>query len=77
MKPSTLFLLEGGRRTLLDYLGSRKWQAGSLQMEEDALLARVETQPATLSPNAILRPVYQECILPNVLYAGGAGEMEY
>jgi uncharacterized protein YllA (UPF0747 family) len=77
VKPSTLFLLEGGRRTRLDYLGSRKWQAGSLQMEEDALLARVETQPATLSPNAILRPVYQECILPNVLYAGGAGEMEY
>ena len=32
-----------------------------------------QTQPETLSPNAILRPVYQECILPNVLYAGGAG----
>ena len=77
VKPSTLFLLENGRRTRLDFLGNETWQAGEREMRENELVARAQTQPETLSPNAILRPVYQECILPNVLYAGGAGEMEY
>ena len=77
VKPSTLFLLEDGRRTRLDFLGDKAWKAGAREMHEEELLARVQSQPETLSPNAILRPVYQECILPNVLYAGGAGEMEY
>ncbi len=77
VKPSTLFLLENGRRTRLDFLGKGAWQAGARTVREEELLARVQSQPETLSPNAILRPIYQECILPNVLYAGGAGEMEY
>ena len=77
VKPSTLFLLEKGRRTRLDFLEKGSWQAGSRAIHEKELLTRVQTQPETFSPNAILRPIYQECILPNVLYAGGAGEMEY
>lgn len=30
-----------------------------------------------LSPNVILRPVYQELILPNLAFIGGAGEVSY
>lgn len=77
VKPSTLFLLEQGRRTRLDYQGKGEWLFGEMKLSEKELLARVQTHPETFSPNAILRPVYQECILPNVLYAGGSGEMEY
>ena len=77
VKPSTLFLLEEGRRTRPDYLDNGQWQAGSQKLDGSELLSRAESKPESISPNAILRPVYQECILPNVLYAGGSGEMEY
>ncbi len=31
----------------------------------------------SISPNVILRPVYQELILPNLAFIGGAGELSY
>lgn len=30
-----------------------------------------------ISPNALLRPVYQETVLPNLAYVGGGGELAY
>lgn len=33
--------------------------------------------PEQFSPNVILRPVYQEVILPNLCYIGGGGELAY
>ncbi len=30
-----------------------------------------------LSPNVLLRPIYQESILPNITYVGGAAELQY
>jgi len=42
------------------------------QMQEWA-----SASPEDFSPNVILRPVYQETILPNIAYVGGGGEMAY
>ena len=33
--------------------------------------------PENFSPNVILRPLYQEIILPNVAYIGGGAEVQY
>src|SRR5690606_6101565 len=33
--------------------------------------------PERFSPNVIMRPLYQEVILPNLCYIGGAGELAY
>jgi uncharacterized protein YllA (UPF0747 family) len=37
----------------------------------------LNTNPASFSPNVILRPLFQEKILPNVGYLGGSGELSY
>ncbi|WP_282459100.1 bacillithiol biosynthesis protein BshC, partial [Mycoplasmopsis arginini] len=37
----------------------------------------VETHPEQFSPNVILRPLYQEVLLPNLCYIGGGGEIAY
>ena len=41
------------------------------------ILAEVNKHPERFSPNVILRPLYQEVILPNLCYIGGGGELAY
>ncbi|MDO8365378.1 MAG: bacillithiol biosynthesis BshC, partial [Saprospiraceae bacterium] len=42
-----------------------------------AILAEVEAHPERLSPNVVLRPLFQETVLPNLAYVGGGGELAY
>jgi len=37
----------------------------------------IEDSPEKFSPNVVMRPVYQEVILPNLAYIGGPAEMAY
>lgn len=37
----------------------------------------INEEPEKLSPNVILRPLYQETILPNLAYVGGPAELVY
>lgn len=45
--------------------------------ERQAALRSAHVEPIRLSPNVLLRPVFQECILPNLAYIGGPGELAY
>ncbi len=49
----------------------------SISYTPEELLALLETNPEKFSPNVILRPLYQEVILPNLAYIGGGGELAY
>ncbi|WP_017731273.1 bacillithiol biosynthesis cysteine-adding enzyme BshC [Nafulsella turpanensis] len=48
-----------------------------LTFSEEELLQEVEQHPERFSPNVILRPLYQEWILPNLAYVGGPAEVAY
>ena len=41
------------------------------------MLAEVEAHPERFSANVILRPLFQETILPNIVFIGGGGEIAY
>ncbi len=48
-----------------------------IQWNETELLAELEAYPERFSPNVMLRPLYQEHILPNVAFIGGGAEVAY
>ncbi|TXD57903.1 bacillithiol biosynthesis cysteine-adding enzyme BshC [Polaribacter sp. IC066] len=41
------------------------------------ILKEADENPLAFSPNVIMRPLFQEAILPNLCYIGGGGEMAY
>ncbi|MFL2586010.1 MAG: bacillithiol biosynthesis cysteine-adding enzyme BshC [Flavobacteriaceae bacterium] len=42
-----------------------------------SLCEEIHRRPERFSPNALMRPLYQECVLPNIAYVGGGGELAY
>ncbi|MEO6404264.1 MAG: bacillithiol biosynthesis cysteine-adding enzyme BshC [Ferruginibacter sp.] len=49
----------------------------SLHFSPVELLSELDNHPERFSPNVILRPVFQEFILPNIVFIGGGGELAY
>ncbi|MGB0316589.1 MAG: bacillithiol biosynthesis cysteine-adding enzyme BshC [Flavobacteriaceae bacterium] len=73
-----LFYLTPQGRHRIEKKGAHFHLHGSDQIfSTTALLSQLEEQPELFSPNVILRPLYQECILPNLCYIGGGGELAY
>jgi len=57
--------------------GNYKINNTLLSFSESEILTELEKNPENFSPNVILRPLYQEIILPNLCYIGGGGELAY
>jgi bacillithiol synthase len=49
----------------------------NIQFTEIEIIEELEKHPEKFSPNVILRPLFQEVILPNLCYIGGGGEIAY
>lgn len=49
----------------------------SISFSETEILEELSNYPERFSPNVIMRPLYQETILPNLSYIGGGGEIAY
>lgn len=48
-----------------------------IQFSQEEILADLQAHPERFSPNAVLRPAYQETVLPNLAYVGGNAEIMY
>lgn len=72
------FYLENGLRNRLEKENDTfKVVDTDLQFSSDQISALIEKEPEKFSPNVILRPLYQEVILPNLAYVGGPAEVTY
>ncbi|WP_162072675.1 bacillithiol biosynthesis cysteine-adding enzyme BshC [Chryseobacterium fistulae] len=49
----------------------------NIEFTQEEIVLELEKFPENFSPNALLRPVYQEKILPNLAYIGGNAEIMY
>lgn len=73
-----LFYLDGDiRERIVREDGVFKVLNTDLQFTEAEMHAMVAEQPEVFSPNVVLRPLYQETILPNIAYIGGPSELVY
>jgi bacillithiol biosynthesis cysteine-adding enzyme BshC len=69
---SLLFLLDQGRRTAI------RWSGEQFQVRDRSYSpADLKALAAQLSPNALLRPVMQDYLLPTATYVGGPAEIAY
>ncbi len=48
-----------------------------ISFSKEAIENLIETETERFSPNVVLRPMYQQRILPNAAYVGGPGELSY
>jgi bacillithiol biosynthesis cysteine-adding enzyme BshC len=71
------YLKQGLRERLVEEKGGFRINNTEHRFSESELLADMEAAPERYSPNVLMRPLYQEVILPNLCYIGGGGELAY
>ncbi|QNI33327.1 bacillithiol biosynthesis cysteine-adding enzyme BshC [Alloacidobacterium dinghuense] len=76
---SLLFLIDAETRARLPLRrkNHHEWSAGKRAYNTNELLTILEVEPERLSPNALLRAVFQDFILPTSAYIGGPAEVAY
>jgi bacillithiol synthase len=72
------FYLDTNLRSRIERSGERFTVVDSdISFSEEEITGLIEINPEKFSPNVILRPLYQEMILPNLAYVGGPAEVTY
>ena len=71
------YIKEGLRERIIKKDGQFYINETQLIFSEAEIKAELQAHPERFSPNALLRPLYQEVVLPNLCYVGGGGELAY
>jgi len=74
---NVFYLGEKSRSRIVNEDGKYKVMDTSKSWNEEELRNEIKTNPENFSPNVVLRPMYQELILPNLAYIGGNSEIAY
>ena len=73
-----LFYLKDDLRERITLVNGRYQVVNTkINFTKDEILTELNEYPERFSPNVVLRPLYQEVILPNLCYIGGGGELAY
>ena len=71
------YIKKGVRERIIQEGDSYRVNDTEMLFTKENILAELEEHPERFSPNALLRPLFQEVILPNLCYIGGGGELAY
>lgn len=72
------FYLDKGLRERIEKVGDEyKVLETGLSFMRSEIEDLIEKSPEKFSPNVVMRPLYQEYILPNIAYVGGPAEVAY
>jgi len=71
------YLGDNFRERIIFEDGVYKVNNTQISFSKAEILKEAQENPLAFSPNVIMRPLYQEAILPNLCYIGGGGEMAY
>ncbi len=71
------YLTDDLRERIVEEDGKYKVLNTDLTFTREQIRQEAQEHPERFSPNVILRPLYEELILPNLAYIGGAAEVAY
>ncbi len=71
------YMTEGSRERIIEDKGSYRIKNTPLRFTKEELKNEISAYPEKFSPNVVMRPLYQEVILPNLAYIGGGAEVTY
>jgi bacillithiol biosynthesis cysteine-adding enzyme BshC len=75
---NVFYLTEDNRgRLVMNDDGSIQTADETCTFSQHQLKEEIEAYPERFSPNVMLRPLYQDTLLPNLAYVGGGGELSY
>jgi bacillithiol biosynthesis cysteine-adding enzyme BshC len=75
-RSTLLFTLRAGQRHVIAATNGEFISAGKMAVRRE-WIHEVDTEPQHFSPNALLRPVVQDYLLPTAAYFGGPAEIAY
>nr|WP_321233524.1 bacillithiol biosynthesis cysteine-adding enzyme BshC [uncultured Psychroserpens sp.] len=71
------YITKGIRERITENNGLFKVNNTNIGWSKSELLKHLDELPERFSPNVIMRPLFQEVVLPNLCYIGGGGELAY
>ncbi len=71
------YMLDGYRERIIEEDGIFKTHDVKNSWDAIELNTEIKEFPERFSPNVVMRPLYQETILPNIAYIGGGAEIGY
>lgn len=71
------YLTDNSRKRIVYEDNAYKVLDSDVMFDETVLRNEIANNPEKFSPNVIMRPLYQEVILPNLAYIGGPAEVNY
>ena len=71
------YIKKGLRERIVQEGDSYRVNGTEIVFSKKDILVELDKYPERFSPNALLRPLFQEVILPNLCYIGGGGELAY